>query len=115
MTKPLSRESGFLCFKKFRGSRNFSAALREGLLFIQVSGWRTLVAYRGEDTGHVPVRFADAAAEEGDEYFHQHFAVIYGAVHGFGGDFERELPAHFFEHVREVAEFVALELRQDRL
>ncbi len=64
------------------------------------------------DAPHFPFLLFETAAEEGDEHFHEHFAVVHGAVHLFFVDGHRDFTA-FHEHVGHEAELVVREFRHD--
>ena len=64
------------------------------------------------DAAHFPFLFLEAAAEEGDEHFHEHFAVIDGTVHLFFVDGHRDFAA-LHEHVGHEAELVVCKFRHD--
>ena len=66
------------------------------------------------DAPHLPFLFLEAAAEECHEHFHEHFAVIDGAVHLFFVDGHRDFAA-LHEHVRHEAELVVCKFRHDGL
>ena len=86
----------------------------DGLLHLrQVGEFRTVFLNRRENAGNVPVLLADAPAEKGDENLHQHFAIVYGAMHFVVVDGKFDLSLDALEHVGEIAELVAFELRQN--
>ena len=66
------------------------------------------------DATHFPFLFLEAAAEEGDEHFHEHFAVVHGAVHLFFIDGHRDFTA-LHEHICHETELVVGEFWHDGL
>ena len=80
----------------------------------QVRGRRTVLDDAIQNAGYIPIFFANAATEKGDENFHEHFAVVNGAVHFVVVDRELDLTLDALEHVGEIAKLMALEFRQNR-
>ena len=66
------------------------------------------------DVAEFPVLFLEPPAQQGDEDFHEHFAVVDRAVHLFGVDLHRDFSA-LHEQARHVAELVVREFGQDGL
>ena len=82
--------------------------------FCQVRGRRTVLDDAIQNAGYIPILFANAATEKGDENFHEHFAVVNGAVHFVVVDRELDLTLDALEHVGEIAKLMAREFRQNR-
>ena len=66
------------------------------------------------DATHFPFLLLETAAEEGDEHFHEHFAVVHGTVHLFFIDGHRDFSA-LHEHICHETELVVGEFRHDGL